>query len=261
MAGGYDWRSGRAGTPGPSGFGDRAGGGSPSGPGAPTSRHSGAGEDPLDRDPARAGDDEVVDAEIVGDDEHVGGGAGGGGAHAGEQATPEASGPFGAGDPLSVALDERDEYLDALRRLQAEFENYRKRVAKQQTDQVAQAAASLVDKLLPVLDTLDLAAEHLGDAESTDGKALLAASSLLHGVLSKEGLERVDPIGEVFDPTAHEAVGHLPEEEGAELQPGTESQAGASGAGVADPVVAQVMRPGYRWKGSVVRPAMVVVRG
>ena len=237
MAGGNVWRPDRAGDP--SGFGNRATGGPGGEPGAPTGDGSGAGEDTLGSEGAQSDDAEVVDAEIVDDDEST--------------VSPGAAGPFGEGDPLSVALDERDEYLDALRRLQAEFENYRKRVAKQQADQVAQAAALLVDKLLPVLDTLDLAAEHLGDAESTDGKALLAASSLLHSVLSKEGLERLDPIGEEFDPTAQEAVGHLPVEEGTD-------GGGVPGA-PGGPVVAQVMRPGYRWKGSVVRPAMVVVRG
>ena len=113
-------------------------------------------------------------------------------------------------DPLDAALAQRDEYLDSLRRLQAEFENYKKRVAKQQTDQVARAAVSLVDKLLPVLDALDLATDHVGDAESDEAKALVAASSQLRDVLAKEGLERIDPIGEEFDPNAHEAVGHLP---------------------------------------------------
>ena len=195
-----------------------------------------------------AGDDEVVDAEVVAD------GPWGDADRSPEAESPADAGPFGTGDPLTVALDERDEYLDALRRLQAEFENYRKRVSKQQADQTARAALSLVDKLLPVLDTLDLAADHLGDAESTDAKALVAASSLLHGVLAKEGLERIDPIGEPFDPTAHEAVGHLSAEENpAGSDAGTEVHA--------DPVVAQVMRPGYRWNGAVVRPAMVVVRG
>ena len=105
-------------------------------------------------------------------------------------------------------MTQRDEYLDSLRRLQAEFENYKKRVAKQQSDQVARAALSLVDKLLPVLDTLDLATSHIGDAESADGRALLAASGQLRDVLAKEGLERIDPLGEEFDPNAHEAVGH-----------------------------------------------------
>src|ERR1035441_10246837 len=118
-------------------------------------------------------------------------------------------------DPVAIALSERDEYLDALRRLQADFENYKKRVANQQADQAARAARSLVESLLPVLDTLDLAADHLGDAESPDAKALLAASGLLGGVLAKEGLERIEPTGEGFDPNTHEAVVHLPAEEAA----------------------------------------------
>lgn len=154
-----------------------------------------------------------------------------------------------ADDPLAQALTERDEYLDALRRLQADFENYRKRVATQQADQVARAALSLVEKLLPVLDTLDLAAQHLGDPESSDAKALVASSGLLRDVLAKEGLERVDPLDEVFDPNTHEAVGQLPDDDSESAHPaGTQ-------------VVGQVMRAGYRWKGVVVRPAMVMVRG
>ncbi len=149
-------------------------------------------------------------------------------------------------DPIAAARAERDEYLDALRRLQAEFENYRKRVTKQQVEQVERAAVSLVDKLLPVLDVLDLAAEHLGDGDSDEGKALVQASALLTDVLAKEGLERVDPVGDPFDPNAHEAVGKVPADEG-----GSEDEG---------PTVAQVMRPGYRWRGTVVRPAMVLVR-
>ncbi len=164
-------------------------------------------------------------------------------------------------DPLAVALAQRDEYLDSLRRLQAEFENYRKRVAKQQNDHAARAAVSLIDKLLPVLDTLDLAAEHLGDAESADAKALVAASSLLHGVLAKEGLERIDPVGEAFDPTTHEAVGHLPDEEGDAGGAPAAGEPGAAHEATTGPLVVQVMRPGYRWHGTVVRPAMVMVRG
>ena len=152
-------------------------------------------------------------------------------------------------DPLEVAQAERDEYLDSLRRLQAEFENYKKRVLKQQSEQMARAAASLVDKLLPVLDALDLATGHVGDTESDEAKALVAASGLLQGILAKEGLERIDPQGEEFDPNAHEAVGQVPAPEGVESTPSDE------------PRVAQVMRAGYRWHGSVVRPAMVMVEG
>jgi len=173
---------------------------------------------------------------------------------------------------LDAAIAQRDEYLDSLRRLQAEFENYKKRVDKQQTDQRARAAQLLVEKLLPVLDTLDLATAHIGDAESDDGRALLAASSQLLDVLAKEGLERIDPMGEEFDPNAHEAVGHMPDEPEPEPdEPGTGFTNGADGQGgghvaaragaSGEPVVAQVMRPGYRWRGAVVRPAMVMVRG
>jgi len=152
-------------------------------------------------------------------------------------------------DPLVVALVERDEYLDSLRRLQAEFENYKKRVSKQQVEQVSRAAASLVHKLLPVLDALDLATDHVGDNDSEEAKALIAASGLLQGVLAKEGLERIDPVGQRFDPNAHEAVGQVAAPDDAEPD--------ASG----EPVVAQVMRAGYRWHGTVVRPAMVMVQG
>ncbi len=162
---------------------------------------------------------------------------------------------------LKEALAQRDEYLDSLRRLQAEFENYKKRVAKQQSDQTARAALSLVEKLLPVLDTLDLAISHIGDAESADGRALLAASGQLRDVLVKEGLERIDPLDEEFDPTAHEAVGQVAagDEAGGPATDG--SGEGGAGAARGEPVVAEVMRPGYRWRGTVVRPAMVMVRG
>ena len=200
-----------------------------------------------------AEDAEVVDAEIVDDP------ADGSGVSA-ERTALDGTGPEGPGtddagvaevivvddDPIAAARAERDEYLDALRRLQAEFENYRKRVSKQQVEQVQRAAVSLVDKLLPVLDVLDLAAEHLGDGNSEEGKALVQASALLNDVLAKEGLERVDPVGDPFDPNAHEAVGNVPTDEGESEDEG--------------PTVAQVMRPGYRWRGTVVRPAMVLVR-
>jgi molecular chaperone GrpE len=199
--------------------------------GADEASSSGAG--PADGDVVAAAE-EIVEAELVdearGVDEAV-------------EAEPVEA------DPLTVALAERDEFLDSLRRLQAEFENYKKRVAKQQADQVARAAASLVDKLLPVLDALDLATDHVGDNDSDEAKALVAASGLLQGVLAKEGLERIDPVGEEFDPNAHEAVGQLPAPE--------DAAPSASG----EPVVAQVMRAGYRWHGTVVRPAMVMVQG
>src|SRR5580692_12743398 len=94
-------------------------------------------------------DAEVVEAEVLDDG-------------FGDDATEIISGSAHEFADVEQALAQRDEYLDSLRRLQAEFENYKKRVAKQQSDQVARAAVSLVEKLLPVLDTLDLATQHLG---------------------------------------------------------------------------------------------------
>jgi molecular chaperone GrpE len=152
-------------------------------------------------------------------------------------------------DPLVEALRQRDEYLDDLRRLQAEFDNYRKRMARQGEELTERAAAAVLERMLPVLDALDLARSHAG--EPTDAvaaqlaEALGQIASLARDALAREGLDRIDEVGVAFDPSVHDAVAHDPSDEG--------DQAGV--------VVAEVLRPGYRLKGRVVRPAMVRVRG
>jgi molecular chaperone GrpE len=190
--------------------------------------------------------------------------------------TPGADGPAGdvtddtvaeaevieAEDELTVAVRERDQYLDMVRRVQADFENYKKRMQRQQTDQVERASESLVAKLLPALDAFDLTRAHLSDDDtsSPEVKALLAASALVADALAKEGLERIDETGAPFDPTVHDAVEHAP----ADDAPASTADVGSEDAGVtapSGPVVAGVLRAGYRWKGRVVRPAMVRVRG
>ena len=138
---------------------------------------------------------------------------------------------------LEQTTGERDEYLDALLRNQADFENYRKRVAKQTADDAARATEALVEQLLPVLDACDGAISH----GATEVEPIYAA---LLGTLEKVGLARVEPTGEVFDPNHHEAVLHEPAYDGEE-----------------ETVVSDVLRVGYTWKGRVVRPAMVKVRG
>ncbi len=150
-------------------------------------------------------------------------------------------------DPLELLARERDEYLFALQRTQADFENYRKRIARQQEEQAARASQHLVEKLLPVLDALDLAENHLHESfEVSEGaKALHASRAMLMDILSREGLERVDQPEVLFDPSVHDAVAHADGEGG----PGGET------------VVEEVLRSGYRWKGQVLRPAMVRVRG
>lgn len=155
---------------------------------------------------------------------------------------------------------ERDEYLGALQRLKADFDNYRKRVARLQEEQAARAAVDLVGKLLPVLDNLDLACAHLGgeDAGSEEARALGQARRQLLDVLAKEGLERVDEVDVPFDPVVHDAVAHAPaSDDGAEAGDGSAEAAGGNGEHAVD----EVMRAGYRWRGQVVRPAMVRVRG
>jgi len=137
-----------------------------------------------------------------------------------------------------VALQrERDDYLDTLRRLQADFDNFRKRTLKQQTDVLERAAQGLVEKLLPVLDAAGLAATHGA------GDVVAPVISLLLDTLQREGLETIAPgDGTSFDPTMHEAVAHEPGDGGVQE-------------------VVSLLRAGYRWKGTLLRPAMVTVRG
>lgn len=140
---------------------------------------------------------------------------------------------------LATLAKERDDYLGALQRLQADFENYKKRMQRQQIESFDRAGEDLAVKLLPVLDTIDLARQH------GEGDAVAPLATALLDALTKEGLERIDPVGEAFDPNEHEAVSH---------------EAG-NGDGSDQPVVSGLMRAGYRWKGRLVRPAMVTVRG
>ncbi len=104
-----------------------------------------------------------------------------------------------------------------------------------------------MNKLLPVLDTLDLAEAHLNESleASEDGKALRAARAMLMDILAKEGLERVDQAEVPFDTTVHDGVAH------------SDGDGGENGETLVD----EVLRSGYRWKGQVLRPAMVRVRG
>jgi molecular chaperone GrpE len=145
-----------------------------------------------------------------------------------------------AEDPLVALGKERDEYLDALQRLKAEFDNYRKRVARDQDVLVARAAERLVKQLLPMLDDLEravaAAVEH-GELKLADGVRLVHRS--LANMLSREGLVEVDTSG-MFDPHTQEALLSQPSE-----QP--------------EGTVIQVLQPGYKLGDHVLRPARVVV--
>ena len=142
---------------------------------------------------------------------------------------------------LETAREEAAQYLDHLRRLQAEFDNYRKRVLKEQTDAVERAAVPAVQRLLEVLDDFDLAL--MSATEKPDFDRFLHGVELVYAkladTLKAEGVERIDALGKPFDPEQHEAL--MQTGEGDHL------------------VVADVLRPGYTLRGRVIRPAGVRV--
>lgn len=142
-----------------------------------------------------------------------------------------------AGGEVDVATlrAERDEYLDALRRVKAEYENSKKRWDRERLEAGSLAARSLAEQLLPVLDACEAA---LGQG-ATDVDPVAKA---LVEVLERQGLEQVRPDGQPFDPAHHEAVMF---EDG----------------GGGEQVVVETLRTGYAWKGQVLRAAMVRVRG
>jgi molecular chaperone GrpE len=144
---------------------------------------------------------------------------------------------------LASVRSEAAGYLDDLRRLQADFDNYRKRMLREQTMRVAAASQALVSRLLPVLDNFELAISHA--EQSRDFDRMLKGVEMVFGelreVLRSEGLSPIEAEGKPFDPSCHEAVVAV-EEEGAEA--GT---------------VVDVVRTGYEFQGKVLRPAMVKV--
>ena len=155
---------------------------------------------------------------------------------------PSATDPEGlGGDPvldlMGILEGERDSYLGDLQRVSAEFANFRKQAEKRSIEVAAVARGALAERLLPVLDACDLAIEHGADA-------VVPIRSSLVNALEPAGLEVLEPGDQPFDPTLHEAVLHVPAEDGDDVQ-----------------VVVEVLRRGYAWSGRVLRPAMVKVRG
>jgi molecular chaperone GrpE len=144
-------------------------------------------------------------------------------------------------DPLARVQRERDEYLDLARRSQADFENYRKRAAKETALAGERAKSGLVRELLPVVDNLERALASAGSSEQHLAEGVRLVHSELIAVLERNGVQQFDPSGERFDPGEHEALSMRP-------QDGAESG-----------VVLDVVEKGYRANGTVLRPARVVV--
>jgi molecular chaperone GrpE len=180
-------------------------------------------------------EDEVVDAEVVDGD---------------DPSTPEAENGDGAADQVERDLDElgetkreRDEYLELAQRTRADFENYRKRVAKETAEALARGKAELARELLPVIDNLERALESGSDPGAHEPlvKGVGLVLEELRGRLAGAGVEAFDPKGEKFDPKLHEALS-------AQSAEGTEPG-----------LVIETLEKGYRLNGQVLRPARVVV--
>lgn len=156
-------------------------------------------------------------------------------------AGPGAQAPAGTGTGVGEAPD----YLGDLQRLQAEFENYKKRMVREQTNFLQIANKDLVEKLLPVIDDLDRAVAVSEESKDFDklAEGVHLIRSRLMKVLEAQGLEVIEPHGTEFDPVHSEAVMQVESDEHDEH------------------TVLEVLQKGFRLKGRLIRPAMVKVSG
>ena len=159
------------------------------------------------------------------------------------QAPEEAAAPAEPDGPEELARleDERDQYLDALMRVKAEFDNYRKRTERDRQAVVTAAQREVVRGLLPVMDNLERAVAALGDRGDDIVAGLEMVRGQLAGLLAGHGVEEIEAAGHPFDPNVHEAVAQVPSAE----HP--------------DGAVVQVIEKGYRISDHVLRPSRVVV--
>lgn len=146
---------------------------------------------------------------------------------------------------LRAAEEARDDYLEALQRARAEFDNYRKRMMRETTTQREAGRAEVAEALLDVLDDFDRTLEAADDSEDEDG--LARGIELVYGklvdALKGLGLARIDAEGVAFDPNRHEAVQRRDTDEDLDA-----------------PVVDEILRPGYELSDRVIRAAMVAVK-
>ena len=149
-------------------------------------------------------------------------------------------------DQIEAAKKEASEATERMMRLQADWENYRRRTAAERLAEKERAAEGLVTNLLPVIDDIERAIEHAGSTEENEQlKQFVDGVSAVHtkllAVLAKEGVEPIDPAGEPFDPLSHQAVGRVEDKD------------------AYDETVAQVYQKGYKMGDKVIRTAMVTV--
>jgi molecular chaperone GrpE len=143
-------------------------------------------------------------------------------------------------DELVTVAAERDQYLALAQRTQADFENYRRRVARESALAQERGVVKLAKELLPALDNLDRALE-AADQDDPLLQGVRLVREELSAALGRVGIESFSPTGDVFDPALHEAVVHQPVD------------------GATSGTVAEVYQPGYRLRDHIIRPARVVV--
>jgi molecular chaperone GrpE len=162
---------------------------------------------------------------------------------------PAETGPLGPEqiEDLKGRAAKADEHWERLLRTTADFENFKKRAAREKTESAQYASASMLQKLLPILDNFEMALAATKNAEVPQGGIASLQSGVqmiqqqLKNVLAESGLEEIEAAGQKFDPTLHEAVSQ---------QESTE---------VAEDHVLQQLRKGYKFKERLLRPATVVV--
>src|SRR5450755_1828388 len=162
---------------------------------------------------------------------------------AGDDGVPHVAGLEGELEDLVTKASERDEYLALAQRTKADFENYRKRVARDAAAAESRGLVRLARELLPALDNLDRALAASADAGEALVEGLRLVQRELLGALERADIEPYGAVGEQFDPELHEAVAQQPFEG---RQPGE---------------IVEVYQPGYRLAGGVIRPARVLVAG
>ena len=156
----------------------------------------------------------------------------------------EAGEPSGEEDPANEEeriVDQPEDYLALAQRVQADFENYRKRAVREAAAAGERARSGLVRELLPVVDNLERALASAEDGEQHLAEGVRLVHSELIAVLERNGIQQFDPAGDKFDPSEHEALSVRDDGD-----PG---------------VVLEVVEKGYRSNGNVLRPARVVVSG
>lgn len=157
------------------------------------------------------------------------------------QAAPERASEAAAPSEVEKLKSERDALLDRLARLQAEFENYRKRNQREQADFREYAVSEAVRSLLPALDSLDLALKNATEEHSDLVEGIALTRKQLLDALSRLGLKEVPSTGQAFDPQLHQAIEMV------------------DTAAAPDHQVLQELQRGYTLKGRLLRPAMVRV--